>query len=66
MSKTFIATFIGFLASLLGMFDVKLPYTNEQISEAVFVIITTLSALKVLYERYQKGGVTIFGFKTKA
>lgn len=63
MSKTYIATVVMFISSLLGMFQVQLPYTNEQISEAVFVIVTTLSAIKVLYERWKRGDVSTLGFK---
>lgn len=63
MSKTYIATVVMFISSLLGMFQVQLPYTNEQISEAVFIIATTLSAIKVLYERWKRGDVSTLGFK---
>lgn len=63
MSKTFIATFVTMLIMVLQAAKVELPYTNEQITEAIYVIVGILAALKVLYERYLKGGVSYFGFK---
>lgn len=63
MSKTYLATFVSVLVTFLATFNVKLPYTNEEITEAIYVIAGVLAGFKILYERYRKGGVSILGFK---
>lgn len=63
MSKTYLATFVSIIVTLLATFNVKLPYTNDEITEAAYVIVGVLAGFKILYERYKKGDVSILGFK---
>lgn len=63
MSRTYIATFVSVLVTILATFNVKLPNTTEEITEAVYVIVGVIASLKILYERYRKGGVSFLGFK---
>jgi hypothetical protein len=62
-SKTYLATYVTTFVMILAAFNVKLPYTDEQITEAIYVIVGVVASLKILYERYRKGDVSLIGFK---
>lgn len=63
MSRTYIATFVSILVTLFATFNVELPYTNEQITEAIYIIVGVIAGLKILYERHKRGDVSFLGFK---
>jgi hypothetical protein len=58
-----IAMLLSFLAD---QFNVKLPYTNEEVKNAIITIIGVGGFLVTLYGRYRHGDINIFGFKKPA
>jgi hypothetical protein len=63
----FSMTYAGILAAALGYifsnFDIKLPYTNEQIESALTTVITILGFVIALLGRYRAGGLKWTGFR---
>lgn len=51
------------LVMILQAAKVELPYTDEQITQATYVIIGVIAGIKILYERYKRGDVSFLGFK---
>lgn len=60
-------TIAGAIAMLLSFladrFNVKLPYTSDEIKQALIVILGVGGFLVTLYGRYRHGDINILGFK---
>jgi hypothetical protein len=63
-STTYISTIVMLLALLFKTAGLNIG--NEQITTAIEVIAALCAATKILYERFKKGGINIFGGRTNA
>lgn len=65
-SKTYAATIVMFLTLLASIFGTDLPSQLDEvkIEQALATVTAIVSFFVLLYERYRKGGVTIFGRKS--
>ncbi len=61
MSTTYIAVIIGILAQVLPMLGIQVG--TEQLTNATQVIVTIVTGLWVLKNRYQLGGITLAGVR---
>jgi len=63
-SRTYLSQYVVLLAAVLAFFGVELPYTQEEIIDALVVVLTVFGALWAIVERFSKGDVTLYGKKT--
>ena len=57
-----IASFLAFLATTL---NVQLPYSLDEIKNAIITVLGVAGFLATLYGRWRHGDLDIFGFKHK-
>lgn len=51
------------IAFLAKTYNLELPYTTDQISQAVITIAGVVGFFVALYGRWRKGDITILGFR---
>lgn len=61
MSKTYISSLIMTITSILAVLNVVLPFTNEQLTDTVFITITLASMVWNMFERYKRGDISWTG-----
>lgn len=63
MSKTYIAAGVSFLAFIAQLLHTELPYGQEEIVNAISIVVALGGFLWTIYERYKKGDITPLGKK---
>lgn len=63
MSKTYIAAAVSLLAFIAQALHTELPYGQEEIVNAVSIIVAVGGFIWTIYERFKKGDVTVLGKK---
>jgi len=63
ISRIYIAQIVASLVLVLNFFDIQLPYTNEELTESIFTVLTAGAIAWTLVERFLKGGITWWGMK---
>jgi len=64
ISRTYIATAVAFLGYLLKTFNQELPYDEEQVVNAISIVMAFGGSLWAIFERFSKGDVTWWGKKS--
>lgn len=65
-STTVAGAIVMLLSFLAESLNIKLPYTNEQIKDAIITIVGVIGFLITIYGRYRHGDINLFGFKKQA
>lgn len=63
ISKTYIASTVAFLAFVAQLVGQELPYTQEQIVNALSIIAAIFGFAWTIYQRFACGDVTPLGVK---
>jgi hypothetical protein len=61
MSTTYIATIVMVIVFIASKFNIAIG--NEEATSWIEAIIVIIGAIKILIERFKKGGITPLGFK---
>lgn len=57
ISRTYIASFVAFLAFVAQVSHLELPYTPEEITDALVIIAAVGGFAWTIYERFKKGDI---------
>lgn len=66
ISRTYIASFVAFLAFVAQTANLELPYTPEEVTDALVIVAGLGGFAWTIVERFQKGDLATWWGKKKA